>query len=296
MSNSSLNLNCNVTLKILDSNKRVLRESHVHNKANRSLVDGLLQFLQGAFNPSQFNDPYDTLSRPDTTIISNAYSAKPYIPSCMGFGSIGISYQDAGEGIFTISQTISDYTKPNFYETSLQDELVVPRSKFRKLKQVVGSDLNNSESIVMTAILPQGYLIFDYDEEGNIKYDDQGNPVYRDTGYFVNSEGKRACVITEVGLFSNTSDSEGLMLARILLDGEFENQDGVLTSDGKRGKLADEEYQYNPLIQTEDTAILIEWKIGIVSLGTNDEFIVSSPEKEISESLDAAQVLNDSDN
>lgn len=276
MSNNALNLNCNVTLKVIDSKQRVLREIHIHNKANRALVDGLLQFLQGAFTPSQFNDPAEVLDNPESTIISNAYSAKPYIPSCMGFGSIGIRYETV-DGVSTIDQNTLDYVKPNFYETSLQDELHVPRVKFKKLRQAVGSDLNNSESIVMTTVLPLGYLVYDHDESGNIKYDENGNPIYRDLGYFTDLEGNRACIITEVGLFSNTSEDQGLMLARILLDGEFENENGVLTPNGKRGKFADESYQYNPLIQTDKTAILIEWKIGIVSLGTNDEFIVSNP-------------------
>lgn len=275
MNDASLNVNFNIKIKIVDSKGKTLQEKHIHNKATRNMVNSIIQFLQGSFNPSEFNDPYEKYSNPEQAIINNAYGAKRYLPSCTGVGDIGVGIQTSGDDkIISINQDL--FAKTSFYDTELQQEIDVPRIKFRRVRPVRGYDLNNSEGIVFTTVLPKGYLVYVY-EDGEVKHDEQGNPVYRENYFdYYGEEGTdatsvRANAITEIGLFSNTNKDNGLLLARVLLDGKL--ADGEL---GQRGVMADPDYEYNPLIQTENTSVVIEWKIGIISIGTNDEFIVES--------------------
>lgn len=272
MSDAALNLNFNIKIKVLDKYGKIIQEKRVHNKANRTMVNSIIQFLQGVFNPSEFNDPYEKYSNPEQAIINNAYGARRYIPSCTGVGNCGVTLED-----HKLVITEDQQTQPNFYETKLQHEFEdINRIKFRRVRPVRGYDLNNSEGIVFTTVLPKGYLVYVY-EDGEVKHDEQGNPVYRENYFdYYGEEGTdatsvRANVITEIGLFSNTNKDNGLLLARVLLDGKL--ADGEL---GQRGVMADPDYEYNPLIQTENTSVVIEWKIGIISIGTNDEFIVES--------------------
>ena len=340
MASASLDLNFNVTIKVVDAHGHIKETRHVHNRATRPLIDGIIQFLQGAFTPSEFNNPYEKYSDPEQTIINNALSAKRYIPSCTGVGICGIVLSgDTVPSLETHKLAIDEeqQIKPHFYESSLQIELPdVPRVKFKRVRCVTGQDQNNAEVLVLTTVLPKGYLVVEY-ENGEVKHDESGQVIYREN-YFdyygtkgTNPVAEKAMAITEVGLFSNTDTGQGLMLARVLLDGHLktgynytvtngssdpinipfgdsalvcpvnktvtvyvpkrysdsvsEQLDAITgvtyntvstESEAEKGVMEDEDYQYNPLIQTKDTAVIIEWRIGVISIGTNDEFTVIS--------------------
>jgi len=276
MTSAALDLNFNITIKILDKSGHLIETRHVHNRATRALVGGITQFLQGVFNPSEFNDPYEKYSNPEEIIINNALSAKRYIPSCTGVGTCGMSVSDLENHELVIDK--SQQIKPHFYETSLQIEIPdVPRVKFKRARATTGVDQNNAQNLVLTTVLPKGYLVLEY-EDGEAAHDETGKVIYRDNYFdYYGDTGEsptpvHAMAITEIGLFSNTDKDSGLLLARVLLDGEL-SDDPV---KAKRGVMKNPDYQYNPLIQTEDTSVVIEWRIGIISIGTNDEFIVES--------------------
>lgn len=76
-------------------------------------------------------------------------------------------------------------------------------------------------------------------------------------------------MITEIGLISDS----GLLLARVLLDGKV-NSKNYTSEDGKSlGKypvLSDDGNEYNPIIQSQSSTVVITWKIGIVSVGKGD--------------------------
>lgn len=278
MSDATLNIDFNIKIRVIDDKGKLVEERHIHNKATRNLVDGIVQFLQGNFNPSQFNDPYDKYASPIPAIINNAYSAKRYLPSCTGVGKIGVDTTG-----HTLALDYDLYAKPTFFDTGLQQEIDVPRIKFRRMRQTRGLDVNNSEGIVMTTVLPKGYLVVEYDNDGQVIHDDEGNVVYR-SDYFdyygpdgTNDTPVRAMAITEVGLFSNTDTTDGLLLARVLLDGHLSSTQ----SEAQKGVMADKDYEYNPLIQAENTSVVIEWKIGVYSIGTNDNYVVEMEDPDI---------------
>ena len=275
MTDATINLNCNVHIKVIDKNGKLVNERYIHNKATRSMVDSITQFLMGNFNPTQFSDPADRYANADSVIINNAYAAKRYLPSCTGMGDIGV---DTTDHELSIDNTL--FTKPSFFDTSLQQEYpTVPRIQFRRVRQIRGYDINNSEGLAMTTILPIGYALYEY-VNGEAQYDGEGNPVYRNDYFWYYGENgdaseedkKKAVAITEIGLFSNTDKDNGLLLARVLLDGALSSN----PQKASKGVMENPSYEYNPLIQTEDTSVVIEWKIGIISIGTNDEFITVS--------------------
>lgn len=281
MASASLDLNFNVTIKVVDGHGHLIETRHVHNKATRALVSGITQYLQGVFTPSEFNNPYEKYSNPDQVIINNALSAKRYIPSCTGVGMCGIVLSgDPGPSLEVHKLAIDEeqQIKPHFYESTLQIEIPdVPRMKFKRVRNVTGQDQNNAEVLVLTTVLPKGYLVVEY-EDGEVKHDENGNVIYRENYFdYYGTKGtdpvpEKAMAVTEVGLFSSADPNSGLMLARVLLDGKL-SDDPV---KAERGVMADPDYQYNPLIQTKDTAVIIEWRIGVISIGSNDEFTVIS--------------------
>ena len=279
MANASLDLNFNITIKVLDKYDKVVHVQKVHNKANSSLVSGILQFIQGIFNPSEFNDPYEKYSDPEQSIINNAYGAKRYIPSCTGVGDIGVEINTTTHKITEIDDSVM--VKPTFFETDLQKPLIhthaVPRLKFRRVVPTRGGDRNNALGLSLVTVLPKGYLLYNYDENGEVVRDNDGKPVYTDDyfeyrGIDGTSSPKNAVLITEIGLFSNTDPNSGMLLARVLLDGKL-SDDPELAGIGI---MKDDDYSYNPLIQTVDSSVIIEWEIVITSIGSNDE-VVSEP-------------------
>ena len=282
MPNAALDINVNVTIKLVDKHGNILDTRKVHNKANRSLVSGIIQFLQGSFNPSEFNDPYEKYSNPDSAVITNALAAKKYIPSCTGVGYVGVVINDSGHGLVdhTLIIDSDQQAKPSFFETDLQVPVPnVARVKFSRVRPTVGLDINNSEGLSLNTVFPKGYLVIKY-QDGKPVYDQEGHVQYRDNyfwyygadGDWSEANKKKAMAITEVGLYSNTDSSQGLLLARVLLDGQL--AEGAA---GQKGVMADKDYPYNPLIQTEDTSVIVEWNIGIISIGTNDSFIQTGP-------------------
>lgn len=193
----------NVKITVLDYKHEVKQIVHKHNKANMLLIQGILKFLRGEFNPSNITN---------SSIYHNVNGAKIYIPSYISFGNGGVG---------------SETVVPDYSSTMLQNELVsdiygrLPISK----SQIGTGSPGDSGQLQLITYVPQGYY-----------YHFNTNPI------------ATSMQLTEVGLFSSDYDgsvgSSGKMLARLVLD--------------------------EPIEQTENDVMLVQWYIGAVSI--DDDF------------------------
>ncbi len=276
MSNISLAANSNVTIRCINKYGKVIRSSHIHNKATVVLVEGLLRYLKGDFTPSSYNlNSYD------------GDEAIRYIPAELRFGNIGVEINNRGTDQPNLSGINSSvFIQPTFNAFKLQQQLRLEDNseyqeqwdaatpKFESADISTYDDPNNSMSLLLQAFIPAGQLVGFKNQEDNqlvgfIPWIDQ----YAGTGYgwaFYNpSTHEYQTLLTEMGLYSGNS-----MLARVLFDGEITiDTEGVGDEVGQINYV-DPNYDLNPIIQSETTSMIVEWRIGITSIGQND--IVSS--------------------
>lgn len=251
MDTVALDANVNVRIRVLDSKKRVIQEIEKHNKANANLVDGILRFLKGDFNQTEFNEgngvtPEDAIS---------------YIPTRVWFGNSGIKLEGEGEERVVREIDTTDFVYPVFIESDLhepidEEEYQGEIIKFTRIRQTTYGDPNNAEGLLLMTNVAPGQLV------GQEIVNQQGEKEFvpYSWSYFNKNTREYETCLTEVGMFSST----GALLARVLLDGETDVVDGVPVPV-RRSKT-------NPVIQSQSTTIVVEWKIGIVSLGHNDYF------------------------
>lgn len=276
MSNISLATNSNVTIRCINKYGKVIRSSHIHNKATIVLVEGLLRYLKGDFTPSSYNlNSYD------------GDEAIRYIPAELRFGNIGVEINDRGTDQPTLSGINSSvFIQPTFNAYKLQQPLQVSslseyRSqwdatipKFESADISTYDDPNNSMSLLLQVFIPAGQLVGFKNQEDNqpvefIPWIDQ----YAGTGYgwayYNTNTHEWQTLLTEMGLYSGNN-----LLARVLFDGEIEiNTEEEGDSQGQI-IYTDPNYDLNPIIQSQSTSMIVEWRIGITSIGQND--IVSS--------------------
>lgn len=289
MNNSTIEVNSNVTIRCIDKYGKVTRTSRIHNKATVNLVEGLLRFLRGDFTPSKYNtmeynyDPHEGYG---------------YVPAEVRFGNIGVSMKNREEVNYTppILEKIipGEMKRPSFDEYKLQQELRLYKidengsnkfgfngTKFESVSLASFNDDDNSEALVFHAYIPPGQLVGCYDENEKKRSYFTDSYVQEKIGekgygwtYFNEKSGEYEAVFTEIGLYSGG----GTLLARVLFNGNPEyNDDGTILFDEK-GNIIFEDMSdnNNPIVQSDTTSIIVEWRIGLVSVGQNDSIVLGS--------------------
>lgn len=254
MNSAPLAIENNVTIRTVNKYGKTVRITHAHNKATKSLVKGILRFLSGEFNPTTYN--------PNLANV-NINGASPYIPIKLGFGIEGVSFSDRATDQPKLSG-VSSVSPTTFNTTSLFvpiDMKVFPSPfKFDSTREIpfAGSD---SLGLSLTAYVSPGKLVSKPNgDTDRTYYIDQ--TVGTDEGwvYYDFFENKYAALFTEIGLYSGNDT----LLARIALTGE-------VTVDSSTGHptVEDPAGDYNPVIQDDDSSLIIEWKIGLISVDDN---------------------------
>lgn len=257
--NAVVDLNCNVQVKVIDRHGKVIRTSQKHNKATINLVDGILRFLKGDFSNTEYNNGDNT---PD--------EAEIYLPVRAEFGRIGVKMKESP----ILKDRRFDYVdydemvQPTFDSIALQEPISFSDYtllKFKRISQVGYTDNNNAECLEFSLYINPGKLV-GYNEdtpEGK-----EFKPY--DWSYYNPEKDEFETMLTEVGLFS----SSNILLARVLFDGEVRSE---TYSDGTTyPSFVDINDDDNPVVQSQSTTVVLVWRIGIVSVGKNDEFVTQS--------------------
>jgi len=237
MKDITIGVDSNITIKVVDRKNNIIEKREVHNKATEAMVDGLLRFLSGEFTPSSLNN-YGELGLAGGDAIQ-------YIPTYVGVGNPGLTYS-GGTYVYTPESIV----EPTFFDTELEKEMYVEgkleRIAVTKNNRINYLNNNNSAGMLLQAYYPAGYSVID--------------PItlqpYADT--FVDESNERATYISEIGLFSGEVGEESLLLARAVFNGEIGVDDNA------------------PIKQTEYSSVIVEWKIGIVSIGEDDNYITEA--------------------
>lgn len=289
MNGTSLSTNSNVTIYVKDKYGKVVRRSQIHNKATINLTEGILRFLEGDFTPSKtskgINQNY------------NADEAMRYLPAEIRFGNIGVELIHDVNPPVLVGINPNVFKVPTFYDTKLQQELQVTNPLYKEVwdsgKVLIESvdfarygDTNSSMGLLLHAYAPTGNLV---GFKQTVSLDDPPTFVpYTDsivggTGWvywnqsagkryqtevngeivWTNPEGEWETLVTEVGLYSGTGD----LLSRILLDGGINLVKDTDTGEILSLSYANPDYDCNPIIQSESSSILVEWRINLVSVG-----------------------------
>lgn len=257
--NAVVDLNCNVQVKVIDRHGKVVRTSQKHNKATINLVDGILRFLKGDFSNTEYNNGDNT---PD--------EAEIYLPVRAEFGRIGVKMKESP----TLTDRRFDYVdydemvQPTFDSIALQEPVNFSDYtllKFKRISQVGYTDNNNAECLEFSLYINPGKLV------GYNKDTSEGKEfVPYDWSYYNPEKEEFETMLTEVGLFS----SSNILLARVLFDGEVRSE---TYSDGTTyPSFVDINDDDNPIVQSQSTTVVLVWRIGIVSVGKNDEFVTQS--------------------
>lgn len=264
LGSAALDFDNNVQIRILDRKGKVIRTSYVHNKATANLVNGILRFLEGDFNNTKFN-----LGG------SSPEEASIYIPVKAGVGRIGVKIvenENPSKRRFNYINK-GEFITPTFDSSSLQEPITTYDSallKFNRISQTGYTDNNNSRCLEMSLYVNPGKLVgYNLETDHGIEF------VPYDWAYFNPSTGEYEVMITEVGLMSESD----VLLARILFDGEVDAEEFFDQSGKSQGTypvFRVPSNPTNPIIQSESTTMVLVWRIGVVSVGANDEFITSS--------------------
>lgn len=272
-SNAVVNLDFNVKIQAIDKYGKVISTSRKHNKASVHLVDGILRFLKGDFNTTNYNNLVETTPS----------EAEIYIPVNARFGRIGVKISNPESPPIDRRFdhiAVEEMIEPTFDTYSLQEALVPPDKssdefkrlmKFSRISQVGYTDNNNSECLEFSLYINPGKLV-GYEEVG-----DDGSPVFvpYDWSYYNPRTEEYEVMLTEIGLFS----SSDVILARVLLDGDVSTSEFIDESGNNLGTypvMLNPDDENNPIIQSQTTTIVLIWRIGIVSVGKNDDFVTQN--------------------
>lgn len=262
MSDAAVSVYCNVTIRCIDRHGKVIRTVERHNKATANMVDGLLRFLKGDFNPTEYNQNNAAPSE-----------ATPYLPVRAQFGRVGVKLTEGRNPPVTRNfdyMDSSEFVQPTYNTMELQEPISYGEYttlRFGKVRQEVFLDPNNSSCLKFSLYINPGKLVgYEDDEKGFIPYD---------WSYWNPNINQYEAMFTEVGLFSSTN----LLLARVLFDGEVTTRthttpEGV--EDGTYPAFVRPNNPMNPVTQSQDTTIVLEWRVGIISIGDNDEFVTQN--------------------
>lgn len=269
-SNAVVNLDFNVKIQCIDKYGKVIRTTRKHNKASVNLVDGILRFLRGDFNVTKYNNQVETTPN----------EAEIYIPVNAQFGRIGVKISNPDlEPIKRRFDHIdtAELIEPTFDTYSLQEAIIPPEiatdtfkklMKFSRISQVGYTDNNNSECLEFSLYINPGKLVGYEDTQSD------GSRIFipYPWAYYNPKIEEYEVMLTEIGMVS----SSDVMLARVLLDGEvtseeFIDEQGV--NQGTYPVFINPSSEDNPITQSQTTTIVLIWRIGIVSVGKNDEFV-----------------------
>jgi hypothetical protein len=212
---ANLDIQSNVRVIVYNKEHRIKQQIEKHNKAGVALIQGILKFLRGEFNPSNISNEL---------IAHNVNGAKIYIPAYVNFGCGGLSISGSGS-----SKVITNNVQPtSYYDTMLQRELVDIEHDFNRLpisKSELGTSASADNGILnLVTYIPAGHYT-------NMP----GSPAVSDD----------VAYLTEVALYSNIfngyKSNLGKMLARVTFDEE-------------------------PIQQTEEDIILVQWNLGVISI------------------------------
>lgn len=284
----ALTMNSNVTVKCINKYGKVFRTSKVHNKATVVMVQGLLEFLSGSFTPTITNNFNDTLT---TNEISS------YVPVKVKFGTVGVVQKyDETLGKYVLSRVDKSRMKtPTFDDYKLQDDITDIYTKISKKEitfdtiEITNYDnTNNSMGLLMQVKLPAGRLVgmgagkdrrwFTRDSEGV-----EGSG----WSYYNKFTNEHEAMFTELGLYSTSvSTGHDRLLARVLFDGKT-------SVDSNTGEIVYDidDLVTNPIVQSDSTSLVIEWRVGIVSIGQNDEVYSSTKVPQLKDTIADDQTL-----
>lgn len=273
MSSAALDLDSNVTIKCIDEYGNITRQSEIHNKATTKLVEGLLRFLCGDFDITKYNSKEEWLTSDE---------ASKYIPTKLHLGTVGVRMSDRDSKYPKLIQINSaDFKKPTFDDYKLQED-ITPRYtditgqvlKFDTVEITTFDDPNNSMGLLLQVFLPIGKLVgvgrdknrVHFTDYGLNQLDEEDYPVESGKGwsYYNSKEDEYQAVFTELGLMSSTNE----LLARVLFNSKVvvnpETSEIIYDMDNSDN---------NPIIQSDSSALVVEWRIGIISLGQNDHVV-----------------------
>lgn len=287
-----VDLDCNVDIKVIDKYRRVVRSTTIHNKATVNMIDGILRFMKGDFTKTSYSD---SLAPED---------GSPYLPSQIRFGRIGVKvkedatdkkphfdYINEGEFIQTVFSTTS-LQEPCLSKFDEKDESEVPIfSYFDKIRQTGYSDSNNAECLEFSVYITPGTLV------GKTLQPSPDDPNQTPTfkpyhyAYWNPNIGEYEAMITEIALTSGY----GTLLARVLLDGKVSAKE-CIDSEGKSLGMypvpEDPDGEYTPITQSQSSTVVITWRLGIVSVGRDDEILTPTDLTSLCREL-AGALLND---
>lgn len=260
MSKVNLSVNSNVTIRCFNKHK-LIRTINCHNKATVGLVQGLLRFLKGDFTPSSYS----------LSAIHDTDAAMQYIPSEIKFGNVGVQFDTTTDPRTLSGVDSHEFKPPTFNEKGLQKPFTSPylvnKTRFEAADITSFDDTNNSMSLLLQTFVPAKSLVgYNVDGVGFQPYDwAYWNPSLGKTVQGAPT-GEWETMITELGLYANNT-----LLARVVLDGAINIDSGThkITYD-------DPDYPNNPIFQSESSSMIIEWRIGIISIGPNDTFITEA--------------------
>ena len=265
--NAAVKVDSNVTIKTIDSHGKVVKTANIHNKATMHMVTGLLEFLRGAFIPVSTMDNKQEYTTPD--------EIASYIPVKLRLGTVGVKMSNrASDKPKLTGINSSEFKIPTFADYKLQNDITPYYTNitsqeitFDTVNITNFDDPNNSMGLLLQVKLPGGRLTGFGSGEGREYFTDN---IVGETGigwtYFNTFKNKYEAIFTELGLVSDS----GNLLARVLLNGKTTvDSEGEIIFD-------DDADDTNPITQADDTSLVIEWRIGIISLGQNDYVISAS--------------------
>lgn len=268
--NAAMKVDSNVTIKTIDRHGKVIKTANIHNKATMHMVTGLLEFLSGSFTPVSTMDGKEEYTTPD--------EIKSYVPVKLRLGTVGVKMADRASDKPRITGiNSSEFKIPTFDDYKLQNDITDYYTKvtsqeitFDTISITSFDDTNNSMGLLMQVKLPAGRLTgVGVGDERKYFIDNVLSSSGISSGhgwtYFNTFKKKYEAIFTELGLVSDT----GNLLARVLLNGKTTvDAEGEIVFD-------DDQDDTNPITQADDTSLVIEWRIGIISLGHND-YVISA--------------------
>lgn len=228
--NGSLSINHNVTVTVFDGQHRIKSQIHKHNKANYQLIEGIMKFIRGEFNPS--NSSVEELKH-------NIYGAKPYIPTHISFGDGFVQQYNTKSNpprtqLSNVIENCSNL-KAGYKDSSLMHELVND-NEIQRIPisgSSFGSTAKDGFTLTLSTYIDKGLYRYNF-------YNDADKDDFIPEGYPI--------VLSELGLFSSSwngsvNSYSGNMLAKVV----FTDEDTVIQ-------------------QSYDDIILVKWQITVSSL------------------------------
>lgn len=248
----SFGLESNVKIQVFNKNKKPIYVRNIHNKATRTMVQGILRYLQGHFTGSTVSN-----TNGDPSL------GQDYIPACLLLGDPGVEVNDH------VFQGVTELSTPAYTDSVMLKPIAPIASENSKVaKCVVPNILATNDG--------DGILLRFHFGEKDFVYKPTSQIEYLPNTYYVSSLEKQGSLIRELCLTNDYTTFEDSIvpknvLARVVLDGPV-TEEG-LPDDSVPGVNPN----HLPIFKTNDEFIIIDWKLSIISIGQND--IIASSEE-----------------